>query len=692
MTQTGRENGVAVLEPARKPSGRLREAGGAILELARALEEALAEPSVRAIIIADDGKLLSLDADIGALDQGVETYAAYRALLARIEAAAKPVVIAIDSPTPGDGLELALAGHYRIATSISKFGLPHVKRGLLPAAGGTQRLPRLVGAERAIRIMLSGESVSADEALTIGLIDATTSLDPVQAALNFLARTDGLPPPRPTGDLPPPADVDLCVKDARSKLKARSLNQAPRRILDCVETLAGDSLANGFAREAECLSELLSSEASLGLRHAMFGQRAVAYIPGGAPPTPLRIASVAVVGGGLMGTGIALSLLGADLLVTIVEPRPEARQRAQANIFEAIARDVSKGRLSSEAAKARTERLRVSDAMESAADADLVIEAVFEQMDVKAEVFRALDSIAKPTAILASNTSTLDLNAIAAFTRRPDRVVGLHFFSPANVMRLLEIVRGARTSPTVLATAMSFAHAIGKVGVVAGVCDGFIGNRIFEEYLRQAYFLAEEGASPQQIDLALEAWGMAMGPFRTMDLAGQDIGWSIRKRRAIEQPERPYSGFPDRICELGRLGQKTGKGVYLYPDGRTATPDPEIDALLRDYCAEKGIDRRPIANEEIVERCLLAMILEGARIVEEGIAYRPVDVDVVYLNGYGFPAERGGPMFFADRLGLPLVLDKVRSLAKGRNGWVWSAPKLLVDLAARGQRFESLNS
>ena len=424
----------------------------------------------------------------------------------------------------------------------------------------------------------------------------------------------------------------------------------------------------------------------------MFGQRAVARIPGGVPTAPLPIGSVAVVGGGLMGTGIALSLLGADLPVVVVEPRQEARLRAEANVLAAIERDAGKGRLSPRAAKARKDRFRLSELIDGAADADLVIEAVFEQMDVKAEVFRALDRVAKPTAILASNTSTLDLNAIADFTARPDRVVGLHFFSPANVMRLLEVVRGARTSSTVLATAMAFARAIGKVGVVAGVCDGFIGNRIFEEYLRQAYFLAEEGALPQQIDAALEAWGMAMGPFRTMDLAGQDIGWSIRKRRAIEQPERPYSGFPDRICELGRFGQKTGKGVYLYPDRRTAAPDPEIDALLRDYSAEKGIERRSISDTEIVERCVLAMIVEGARVVEEGVAYRPVDIDIVYLNGYGFPAERGGPMFYADRLGLSAVLDKLRQLAAGRNGWAWSAPKLLADLAARGQLFGSLNS
>jgi len=433
-------------------------------------------------------------------------------------------------------------------------------------------------------------------------------------------------------------------------------------------------------------------EASPGRDHAAFGLRQVARIPGlAADVGPREIASVAVVGGGLMGTGIATALLSADLPVTLIEPQPEARARAEASIGKTIRRDAEKGRISADAAEARIGRLRIADAPEAAAGADLVIEAVFEELAVKEQVFRALDAAVGPDTILASNTSTLDLDAIAGFVRRPERVVGLHFFSPANIMKLLEIVRGKATAPEVLATALAFAERIGKVGVVAGNCDGFIGNRIFEEYLRQAYFLAEEGALPQQIDAALEAWGMAMGPFRTMDLAGQDIGWSIRKRRAIEHPDRPYSGFPDRVCELGRFGQKVGKGIYLYPDGRTAQVDPEIDALLIAYSAEQGIARRGISDAEIGERCLLAMINESARIVEEGIAYRPVDVDVVYLNGYGFPVARGGPMFHADLLGLPHVVARIDALAKERNGWVWQAAPLLRALAERNGRLAEYN-
>jgi len=410
----------------------------------------------------------------------------------------------------------------------------------------------------------------------------------------------------------------------------------------------------------------------------------------GRAPGP-DIASVAVIGGGLMGTGIATAILSADLPVTLIEPQPEARARAEATIARTIRRDVEKGRIAADQGTARIGRLRMAEESAAAAGADLVIEAVFEDLAVKAQVFRALDRIARPGAILASNTSTLDLDAIAGFTDRPDHVVGLHFFSPANVMKLIEIVRGQATAPEVLATAMAFTRRIGKIGVIAGNCDGFIGNRIFEEYLRQAYFLAEEGALPQQIDAALEAWGMAMGPYRTMDLAGQDIGWKIRQRRAIEQPDRPYSGFPDRICALGRFGQKVGKGIYLYPDGRTATIDPEIDALLIAYSAEQGIARRTIGDEEIVERCLMAMINEGARILEEGIAYRPADIDSVYRHGYGFPAARGGPMAYADSLGLPHVAARIDALARGRNGWAWQASPLLKDLAARGGRFAELD-
>jgi 3-hydroxyacyl-CoA dehydrogenase len=408
-------------------------------------------------------------------------------------------------------------------------------------------------------------------------------------------------------------------------------------------------------------------------------------------PDGSDIGRVAVVGAGTMGAGIALALLNAGRHVTLSDRSPHMLERAQAGIAKLIARDVEKGRIDAAEASARKDRLSLSAGLEGAADADLVIEAVFEDMAVKREVFAALDAVVRPDAILASNTSTLDLDAIAAATAHPARVVGLHFFSPAHVMKLVEVVRGADTAPQVVEAARRFVADIGKVGVVSGVCDGFIGNRIFEEELRQAYLLVEEGAAPEDVDAALEAFGMAMGPFKVMDLAGQDIGWSIRKRRAESQPERPYSRFPDKVCQLGRFGQKTGRGVYLYPDGRTPEVDPEIEALAVAHSKEIGVERRAVGPEEIVERCLLAMVNEGAHILAEGIAERPADIDTVFVQGYGFPRDRGGPMTYADSLGLPHVVTRLRALAQGREGWPFAPADLLVRLADSGQSLASLN-
>ncbi|MEQ1717826.1 MAG: 3-hydroxyacyl-CoA dehydrogenase NAD-binding domain-containing protein, partial [Hyphomicrobium sp.] len=484
-----------------------------------------------------------------------------------------------------------------------------------------------------------------------------------------------------------PAAIDT-VRQAQGQKRKRSLNRAPGCILQCVEAAATGNFADGLVIEARLFSELLASEASQGLRHAFFGQRQVAIIPG-MPESikPQSIAKTAVAGAGLMGTGIALTLLNAGLPVTLVEPRTEALDKAGASIAASLKRDVEKGRITLDTATARFAALECASDLAATASADLIIEAVFEDINVKRQVFAALDAAAKPSAILASNTSTLPLDVIAGFTKRPGQVVGLHFFSPANIMRLVEIVRGAETELQVLATAMEFVKRLGKVGVVAGVCDGFIGNRIFEEYLRQVYQLLEEGALPQQIDTALENWGMAMGPLRTMDLAGQDIGWSIRQRRAAEQPGRPYSKLPDLVCELGRFGQKTGKGFYLYRDGRTAETDPDIDALVIGHSADIGMTRRSISDDEIVSRTVLAMVNEGARILAEGIAYRAVDIDMIYLNGYGFPAERGGPMFYADRLGLQNVLKTIEGYAQGSNGWSWEPAPLLVALAKSKSHF-----
>lgn len=661
---------------------------GFVAEIGSAFADALADPNCRTILIAGAGKMFCGGADISDFEADPLQVGQLRDLIVSIENSPKPVIMAIHGFALGGGLELAMAGHLRIAQAGSRLGLPEVTLGLLPGAGGTQRLPRLVGARQALEMMISGKAIAAEQAFKLGLIDRVVQGDVVEAALDIALKSRV--EVRRTGSLPLPFDIDETVAERRANLQPK-LNAAPGFILDIVEKLSAD-LPMGLEQESAFFGDLLKSEASRGLRHAFFGERTVGRIPGLSREVRTRqIRHVGVVGGGLMGTGIALALLNAGLPVTMVELRAEALAKAEANICKTISRDVEKGRISQGVADARIMAFTPAGDLEALSAVDLVIEAVFEDMSVKKEVFGALDRITRPEAILASNTSTLNLDDIAALTTNPSRVVGLHFFSPANIMRLLEVVRGKETAPDVLATAMAFGKELGKVSVVSGVCDGFIGNRMFEEYLRQAWFMLEEGALPEQIDSALERWGMAMGPCRTMDLAGQDIGWAIRKRRAVEQPDRPYSGVIDRICELGRFGQKTGKGIYNYVDGRTAEPDPAITKLIEDYSAEIGLARRMISDDEIVSRCLLALINEGARIVGEGVAYRPVDVDMIYLHGYGFGRERGGPMFQADLLGLPVLLEQLRRYAQGRNGWAWAPAPLIEELAAKGGRFVDLN-
>lgn len=657
--------------------------------LIAAIEEAEADPAVKVILLRGAARAFSAGADIAEFAAGPMEDPWLPEVVDRMEVCEKPVIAAISGLCLGGGLETAMACHYRVADGNAKFGLPEVALGILPGAGGTQRLPRLVGTGTALGIMTSGRMIDAKKALEIGLVDQVVDQDVLEVARE-LARSNP-PAIRRTSALPLPADLADAVAGARAKLSPKALSKATARIIDCVEAMSED-FAKGRAVEAKMFDELMSTEAARGLRHAFFGERKVAQIPGlDASVRPRSIEKVGIIGGGLMGTGIGIALLNAGLTVIIVEPRDEARAKSQESAAKTIRRDVEKGRISEAKGQARIGALLMAASVDALSDVDLVIEAVFEELSVKKDVLTAAERVVRADTILASNTSTLNLDVIADFVADPSRVIGLHFFSPANIMRLLEIVRGAKTAPDVLATATAFARRIGKIGVVSGVCDGFIGNRMVEEYLRQAYLLLEEGALPQDIDGALERWGMAMGPIRVMDLAGQDIGWAIRKRRAVEQPDRPYSALPDRVCELGHFGQKVGKGMYLYPDGRNAVPDPEITQLIENYSKEIGLERRKIDDEEIVERCLLALVNEGAKIVGEGIAYRPVDVDMIYLNGYGFPRERGGPMFQADEMGLLQVLEKMRKLAEGREGWAWEPAPLLVELAAQGQRFADLN-
>lgn len=676
-------DGVALLRLSNPPVNALSVGTGFIALLADAFAEASADEAVRAIVISGGAGRFSAGADIRDFEAGPGMVAPVQALIEAVERSDKPVIAAIDGAALGGGCELALACHWRIASPRLQIGLPEVRLGLLPGGGGTQRLPRLVGAKAALDIMLGGAPLGDEAALAIGLVDRIVPGDPEAAALAFAAES---PEVRRTGERPAPADL------AEALAAARPRSLAARRIVECVAALGRGGFADGLAVEGGLFDELIASPESRAMRHGFFGRRIAARVPGLDGVAPLRIAKVAVIGGGLMGTGIALALLNAGLRVTLVEPRTDALARAAEGIARTIRRDVEKGRIDAATAEARIAALTPAASIEEADAADLYVEAVFEDMAVKRDVFAALDRAAPPHAILASNTSTLDLDAIAGFTARPDRVVGLHFFSPANVMKLLEVVRGAKTSPETLATAMAFGKTIGKSPVAAGVCDGFIGNRMFEEYLRQAWALLEEGALPAQLDAAMKGWGMAMGPVGVMDLAGQDIGWSIRKRRAVEQPHRPYSQVPDRVCELGRFGQKTGAGFYRYPDGRTPEHDPEIDALIAAESARVGVVRRAIGDAEIVTRCTHALINEGAKILGEGIAYRPVDIDVVWLDGYGFPAERGGPMHFADSLGLPNVLATIEALAKGRGGWAWEPAPLLVELVRTGRDFASLDA
>jgi len=660
--------------------------------VASGIERANAEASVGAVVVIGAGKVFSGGADIREFNTPKATAEPRLVTLIRaIEASAKPIVAAIGGPCMGGGLELALGCHFRVARPDATIALPEVRLGLLPGAGGTQRLPRVVGVERAMQMIVSGASVPAKAMCDTRLFDAIVDGDLLQGALafakNVVAERRPLVRVRDLSvDCP---DIANIVATARAKAAGEAKGQpAPQRCIDAVEAAVTMPFDQGLAFERKAFEDLVTTPESRAMRHAFFAERAAARIPGVADTTPTRsIGSIGVIGAGTMGTGIAMNGLSAGIPVVLLEMSQEALDRGIAAIRRNYQASVDRGRMTPEALGRSMSMLRPTLSYDDLAAVDLVIEAVFEEMDLKREVFGALDRVAKQGAILASNTSTLDLNRIAAATTRPQDVVGMHFFSPANVMKLLEVVRGERTGDDVLMTVMALAKKIGKTAVVSGVCDGFIGNRMVEQYLRQAMFLLEEGASPQQVDAALEDFGMAMGPFRMSDLAGNDVGWRIRKRRYAEKPHVAYSRIADRLCEAGRFGQKTGKGWYSYEPGhRKAIPDPAVDALITSYRAELRIEPRAIERDEIVGRCVLALVNEGARLLEEGIALRASDVDVVYISGYGFPRYRGGPMFYADSMGLPRVMAAMRSFAdmpRADTGF-WQPATLLVRLAEQG--------
>jgi 3-hydroxyacyl-CoA dehydrogenase len=568
-----------------------------------------------------------------------------------------------------------------------------VKIGLLPGAGGTQRLPRAVGVETALNMIVSGNAVPAAQLKDTALVDRIVEGDLLAGARAFAAEiADKRPLPRVRDRPAIEPNAEAFFQFARNTVGAVAKNfPAPLKCVDAVAAAVSKPFDEGLKYERDLFLHLIQSPESRSLRHAFFGERAASKIPDVPADTPTRgIESVAVIGAGTMGGGIAMNFLNAGIPVTILEMKQEALDRGVATLRKNYEASVKRGKLTPDKLEQRMKLLKPTLSYDDLRSADLLVEAVFEEMGVKETVFRKLDEVAKPGAILATNTSTLDVNRIAAATKRPQDVVGMHFFSPANVMKLLEVVRGAKTAKDVLATVMQVAKKIRKTAVVSGVCDGFIGNRMVEQYLRQALFLLEEGASPQQVDRAMETFGMAMGPFRMSDLAGNDIGWAIRKRRYVEKPDVAYSRVADRLCEQGRFGQKTGAGWYRYEAGRRdAIPDPKVDEIIAAYRKEKGITPRKIDDAEIVERCVFALVNEGARILEEGIAARASDIDMVYLTGYGFPLHRGGPMLYADMVGPYNVVRSIRRFAANSHAdpSFWKPAPLLAKLAEEGRNF-----
>lgn len=668
------------------------------------LNQANADAAVQAIVITGAGKAFSGGADIK--EFGKESALQepnLHTVIAQVEQSSKPVVAAIHSVCMGGGLELALGCHYRMAAPGTLVALPEVKLGLLPGAGGTQRLPRAIGVEPALNMIVSGESIQSDmlaqipgqklfDKLSVSAqtLAAEALIFAQEVGERHVAGNEALPLVRDLKCKHPKGDAYFGF--VRNMVKGMSKNYpAPLKCVDAVEAATKRKFQDGLDFERELFVNLMWTPESRALRHLFMAERATTKIADIPADTPVRnIQKVGVIGAGTMGGGISMNFLNAGIPVTILETKPEALERGVATIKKNYEAQVKKGKLKEDKYAQRMALLSTTLSYDDLKDCDLIIEAVFEELGVKEIVFKQLDAVAKPGAILASNTSTLDVDKIAAFTSRPQDVVGMHFFSPANVMKLLEVVRGKATGKDVMATVMQIAKKIKKTAVVSGVCDGFIGNRMIEQYSRQAGFLLDEGATPQQVDKAAEKFGFAMGPFRMGDLAGNDIGWAIRKRRVVEKPGMKYSASADRLCELGRFGQKTGKGWYDYQAGkRDAIPSQEVLDMIDAHRKAIGITPRKISDEEIVQRLVFSLVNEGAHILEDGIASKSGDIDMVYLTGYGFPIYRGGPMHYASELGLINVVQAMHRFAQNPHddAKFWQPAPLLARLAAEGQRF-----
>jgi len=694
LVQLTADGGIAIVTINNPPVNALSP--GVPEGISEAIAQISKDDSVRAAVVIGGGRTFVAGADIKEFEK-LRSGAKPRGegmlpLLAQIEDCPKPIVMAIHGTAFGGGLELAMAGHYRVAAPEAQIGQPEVKLGIIPGAGGTQRLPRLAGVAKAIEMCAGGNPVKADEALGCGIIDRIIEGDLLAGAVRFAREIAGRPTlkTRERGVSLGTAEQNSAIFAAarESARKKQRGMMAPLAAIDAVEAATKLPFEKGCREERRLFAECLNSDQSKALIHVFFGEREVAKIPDVPKETAqIPVESAAVVGAGTMGGGIAMVFANAGIPVLLKEADQAALDQGLSKIRKNYATSVERGRFTQEFVDERLKLIQPTLRYDGFERVDMVIEAVFEGMALKKEVFAQLDRVCKAGAILASNTSTLDIDEIASTTSRPDFVIGTHFFSPANVMRLLEIVRGKKSSKEVIATTMQLSKKLGKIGVLVGNCRGFVGNRMFHPYVRESVFLVEEGATVEAVDKALYDFGMAMGPLAVGDLAGLDVGWRIRKEyRHLEKPGIRQAMAGDRLCELGRYGQKTGAGWYKYDEKRRAIPDPEVTNLVRQWAAEAGIPQRQISTNEILDRCVYALVNEGARILEEGYALRAVDIDIIYLNGYGFPSYRGGPMWFADTVGLEKVYDRVCEFQR-QHGSLWEPAPLLAQLAKQGLSF-----
>src|SRR5437660_9275909 len=693
LVQFTHSNGIAVITINNPPVNALSP--GVPEGISEALDQIAQDDSVKAVVLIGGGRTFVAGADIkefGRMASGKPRGAGLLPLLLKIEDSSKPVIVAIHGTAFGGGLELAMAGHYRVALSSAQVGQPEVKLGLIPGAAGTQRLPRLAGVARAVEMCTSGNPVKAEEALKFGIVDRLIEDDLLAGAVAFAREVAGKCAPKTRerdeklGNVADNVQIFSSARETAAKKQYGLL--APVAAISAVEAATKMPFEEGCKVEQKLFIDCLFSQQSKSLIHVFFSEREVNKIPDIPKETPIiPVNSVAVVGAGTMGGGIAMVFANAGIPVRLKEADQAALDRGLANIQKNYANSRKRGRFTQEYVDQRLKLIKPTLSYDDFGNVDMVVEAVFEGMALKKEVFKELDRVCKQGAILASNTSTLNIDEIAASTSRPQAVIGTHFFSPANVMRLLEIVRGKATGKDVIATCMQLSKKLGKVGVLVGNCRGFVGNRMFHPYMRESVFLLEEGATVEEVDSALYDFGLAMGPLAVGDLAGLDVGWRIRKEhRHLEKPgiRQPFAG--DRLCEMGRFGQKNGAGWYKYDENRRAVPDPEVTALVRKWAAEAKIPQRQISREEIVDRCLYALVNEGARILEEGYALRSGDIDIIYINGYGFPAHRGGPMWYADTVDLKNVYSRVLEFHK-LHGELWEPAPLLNQLAAQGKTF-----